>query len=388
MKQLLALLLFCSCAFADSVQVKTTQGVNVNTTLGSGMSTWWQTPSSANLAATVTGETGSGALVFGTNPTLSSPVLGVATATSINGLAITSTSGSTLTLGNGAAVSVAAGKTVTLNNTLTFNGTDASTVAFGAGGTVVYTSNNLSALASTTSAQLAGVLSDESGSGAAIFSNGPTFTGAGSGTNATFVGTSGTMTIVDGSRIECTRSTFFWDFNTNTSHNFHAGNFLSTIDGPLLLRDSGATVSTAGMFHGIAAYTTNKGFYFKQIASHTGDSILIENSSATALFKVNSSGAVTIGSGGTAISSAMSTTTTWDPASLANGASEKKSSVTLTGVAVGDVVTAALTTIVSSDWDVQACVTATNTVEVKITNNTGGVVDLGSGTLRVNCVKF
>lgn len=38
--------------------------------LGSGISTFLATPSSANLAAAVTGETGSGALVFGTSPTI------------------------------------------------------------------------------------------------------------------------------------------------------------------------------------------------------------------------------------------------------------------------------------------------------------------------------
>lgn len=43
-------------------------------TPGSGVSAWLATPSSANLAAAVTGETGSGALVFGTGPTLSAPV--------------------------------------------------------------------------------------------------------------------------------------------------------------------------------------------------------------------------------------------------------------------------------------------------------------------------
>lgn len=39
--------------------------------LGSGVATWLATPSSANLASAVTGETGSGALVFGTSPTIS-----------------------------------------------------------------------------------------------------------------------------------------------------------------------------------------------------------------------------------------------------------------------------------------------------------------------------
>jgi len=44
--------------------------------LGSGVATFLATPSSANLAAAVTGETGSGALVFATSPTLVTPALG------------------------------------------------------------------------------------------------------------------------------------------------------------------------------------------------------------------------------------------------------------------------------------------------------------------------
>jgi hypothetical protein len=46
------------------------------TSLGSGVATWLGTPSSANLASAVTDETGSGALVFATSPSLVTPVLG------------------------------------------------------------------------------------------------------------------------------------------------------------------------------------------------------------------------------------------------------------------------------------------------------------------------
>lgn len=53
------------------------------TSLGSGVATFWGTPSSANLAAALTNETGSGAAVFATSPTLVTPVLGVATGTSV-----------------------------------------------------------------------------------------------------------------------------------------------------------------------------------------------------------------------------------------------------------------------------------------------------------------
>lgn len=51
--------------------------------LGSGVATFLATPSSTNLAAAVTGETGSGALVFATSPTLVAPVIGSATGTDL-----------------------------------------------------------------------------------------------------------------------------------------------------------------------------------------------------------------------------------------------------------------------------------------------------------------
>ena len=77
---------------------------------------------------------------------------------------------------NGATLTIADAKTLTVSNTLTFTGTDASSVAFGAGGTVVYTSNNLSVFAATTSAQLRGLISDETGSGVLVFGTSPAFT--------------------------------------------------------------------------------------------------------------------------------------------------------------------------------------------------------------------
>jgi len=124
---------------------------------------------SSELASVISDETGSGALVFATSPTLVTPTLGVASATSINKLTLTApATGSTLT--------IADGKTLTASNTLTFTGTDSSSVAFGAGGTVAYTANKLSAFAATTSAELAGVISDESGSGSLLFGTSPTLT--------------------------------------------------------------------------------------------------------------------------------------------------------------------------------------------------------------------
>lgn len=122
---------------------------------------------SLQLAGVISDETGSGSLVFATSPTLVTPVLGAATATSINGLTLTSSTG-TLTITNG--------KTLSVSNTLTFSGTDSSSVAFGAGGTVVYASSKLSVFAATTSLELAGVISDETGSGKLTFATSPTLT--------------------------------------------------------------------------------------------------------------------------------------------------------------------------------------------------------------------
>jgi hypothetical protein len=67
--------------------------------------------------------TGAGNVVLATSPTLTTPTLGVATATSINKVALTApATGSTLTILDG--------KTLTANNSITLAGTDATTMTF------------------------------------------------------------------------------------------------------------------------------------------------------------------------------------------------------------------------------------------------------------------
>ena len=143
---------------------------------------------SAQLATALTDETGTGVVVFSNTPTLVTPVLGVATATSINKVTITTpATGSTLT--------IADGKTFTASNTLTFTGTDASSVAFSAGGTVAYVADKLSVFAATSSAEL--VISDETGTGVLVFSNTPTLVTPvlGAATATSITATSGNMVI-------------------------------------------------------------------------------------------------------------------------------------------------------------------------------------------------
>lgn len=61
--------------------------------LGTNVATWLATPSSANLAAAVTDETGTGALVFANTPTLVTPALGAATATTLTSSGIITANG-------------------------------------------------------------------------------------------------------------------------------------------------------------------------------------------------------------------------------------------------------------------------------------------------------
>jgi len=92
--------------------------------LGAGVAAFLATPSSANLATAITNETGSGSLVFATSPTLVTPTLGVATATSVNKVAITApVTSATLTLANGSTLATSGAFSATLTSTATTNAT-------------------------------------------------------------------------------------------------------------------------------------------------------------------------------------------------------------------------------------------------------------------------
>jgi hypothetical protein len=145
-----------------------------NITLGTGGAAGTLTTNGAyNLLLNTNAGTNSGTITItqgvNGNIALTPNGTGTVSVTSLNKVTITApATGSTLT--------IADGKTLTANNTLTFTGTDSSSVAFGTGGTVTYTSNKLSVFSATTSAELAGVISDETGTGSLVFGTSPTFT--------------------------------------------------------------------------------------------------------------------------------------------------------------------------------------------------------------------
>ena len=137
--------------------------INAETVYAANIQAFLANPTSANLRAAVTDETGTGSLVFATSPTLISPALG--TPTALVGTNITGTA-SGLTAGN-----------VTTNANLT-----------GA----VTSVGNATSLGSFTSANLASALTDETGTGAAVFANTPTLVtpniGAATGTSLAATG--------------------------------------------------------------------------------------------------------------------------------------------------------------------------------------------------------
>ena len=133
-----------STIFLGSLQLKDTGGaLSVTASGGGGAVNFARTTdklsvfaatSSSELSGIISDETGSGSLVFATSPTLVTPVLGVASATSINSTTIPSSK------------------------------------------TLVVTTDKLNVLAATSSSELAGIISDETGSGALVFGTSPAIT--------------------------------------------------------------------------------------------------------------------------------------------------------------------------------------------------------------------
>ena len=79
---------------------------------------------------------------------------------------------------------------------------------------------------------------------------------------------------------------------------------------------------------------------------------------------------------------------TWDPASAAAGAQTTADTLTVPGVAAGDIVIGlSLTTEIAASPLIRARVTAADTVVLAIIAGTGVTADMGSGELKMVIVR-
>ena len=113
-------------AAAQATLITTLSGITVGATPVAGATNGYVLYNNAGTLGQIQ-TTGTGLNVLNTSPTLVTPNIGSATAATVNGLTITTTTG---------VLTITAAKTATFSNTLSFSGTDSSAVNVGTGGTI------------------------------------------------------------------------------------------------------------------------------------------------------------------------------------------------------------------------------------------------------------
>jgi hypothetical protein len=246
---------------------------------------------STGSAPTWTANTGTGSVVRATSPTLTTPVLGAATATSINGLTVSTTTG-TLTLANGSTLATSGANSITLtstgatNVTLPTSGTLATTA--GTVGTISFGTTGLTPSTATSGAvTVAGTLSPANG-GTGVANNALntlTFTGNYSlgltlnGNTSVTLPTTGTLATLAGAET-LTNKTI--NGANNTISNI---NLASQVTGTLPI-GNGGTGNTATPTNGQLLIGNGSGFSIATLTAGSGITV------------TNSSGGITIAASG------------------------------------------------------------------------------------------
>lgn len=313
---------------------------------------------SSELATLVTDETGSGALVFGTSPTLTTPLLGTPQSGSLG-------SCTGYTVGN-----------------LSGLGTGVGTF-----------------LATPTSANLAAAITNETGSGLAVFGTDPTFS------NSITLGTSGILVggtnLVEqrngtnaqtyelyatyssaGSNYERLKFTFNGASYTIVPENAGTGvNSRNLVLGP---GDAGSLFFGGGTnYWKIPGMSASGAGTFMAVTDNANDF-----GDATHRAKTIYAGtSIAVGSSPTAFTRTLSTTATLDFSST-NAQTSSELTITLTGAAVGDAVFVGPPSAPAANSCFTAYVSATNTVTVRFNNYSSGSIDPASATFRVAIIQF
>jgi len=255
---------------------------------------------SSQLAGIISDETGTGSLVFATSPTLAGTPLSTTAAVDTNTTQIATTA---FVIGQATSSNPSALGSVAVGTSTRYARSDHVHPTTGLG----LTSGTLAQFASTTSSELAGVISDETGSGSLVFATSPSLTtpniGAATGTSLTTTGsitastTGGRVSLgIDSGgsitlgRLDNNATSPYIDFNSGSTTvdydvrlqasggNGTSGNGILTVIGSLITEASSASHIGFRLPHGTAPtsltdgdiWTTTSGMYVRVNGSTIG----------------------------------------------------------------------------------------------------------------------